>query len=300
MNKIVFFNNFSNINEGSGSGTIRGNQVFHILKKYNNFKIDCTTNINNINNSYIVCIKDNHHLNLDNLKLMKRKNNKIIFDILDYYDVKTSETPDIIRNKFIDYIDIFIVNNIFMYNKFKIYKKPIYVIPHHYDIRLNNRSIKKLDKLKFIFNGYIGDKNKNCLYINELKRNYNLLTCDEFNKFCNNFLASNYCFISIRKEDSWEFNNRPAMKLAHAAACDSNIVITNDMSVRDLLDPTYPYLLKNSKYETVIEMMEYVKRTFETEIWFKGLEIMKELKIKLKIEKVVEDYWVPMLKELII
>ena len=98
--------------------------------------------------------------------------------------------------------------------------------------------------------------------IEMLKEKYGLLVCDEFNKFCNNFLASNYCFISIREEGSWEYNNRPLMKLAHAAGCDSNIIITNDMSVRDLLDPSYPYLLKDHKYETVIEMVEFVKKTF--------------------------------------
>jgi hypothetical protein len=297
MNKVVFFNNILNINDGSGSGAIRCSQIYHIFKKNTKFNIDCTTNLNNIINSHIICVKDNNNLNLDKLKLMKKNNNKIIFDVLDYYDDNTSNTPDIIKNSFNNYIDIFIVNNKYMKNEYQKFNKPVYIIPHHYDIRLNNKSMKKLDSLKFIFNGYVGDKNNNCLYIKELKEKYNLLLCDEFNKFCNNFLASNYCFISIRKEGSWEYNNRPVMKLAHAAACDSNIIITNDMSVRDILDPSYPYLLKNHEYETVLEMMEYVKKTFETKIWYKGLEIMKELKNKLKIEKVVDDYWIPIIKK---
>lgn len=297
MKKIVFFNDLIGINYGSGSATIRCCQIYHIIKKNNEYNFDCTTNINNIFNSYIICVKDNNNLNLDKLKLMKKNNNKIIFDVLDYYDELTSNIPNIITNKFINYIDIFIVNNNFMKVEFKKYNKKVYVIPHHYDYRLNNKVLQKLNKLKFIFNGYVGDKNKNCLYINELKEKYNLLICDEFNYFCNNFLASNYCFISIREEDSWEYNNRPVMKLAHAA-CDSNIIITNDMSVRDLLDPSYPYLLKNHEYETVLEMMEYVKKTFETDIWYKGLEIMKDLKKKLNIINVVYDYWVPFIKDL--
>ena len=298
MKKIVFFNDLIDINYGSGSAAIRCCQIYHIIKKNKEYSFDCTTNINNIYNSYIICVKDNNNLNVDKLKLMKKNNNKIIFDVLDYYDELTSNTPNIITNNFINYIDIFIVNNNFMKVEFKKYNKKVYVIPHHYDYRLNDKVLQKLNKLKFIFNGYIGDKNKNCLYINELKEKYNLLICDEFNYFCNNFLASNYCFISIREEDSWEYNNRPGMKLAHAAACDSNIIITNDMSVRDLLDPSYPYLLKNHEYGTVLEMMEYVKQTFETEIWYKGLEIMKDLKHKLKIINVVDDYWVPLIKDL--
>jgi len=298
MKKIVFFNDLIDINDGSGSGVIRCCQIYYILQKNKEYSFECTTDINNIFNSYIICIKDNNNLNLDKLKLMKKNKNKIIFDVLDYYDVLTSNIPNIIKNNFINYIDIFIVNNNFMKNEFKKYNKKVYVIPHHYDYRLNNKVIQKLNNLKFIFNGYVGDKNKNCLYINELKEKYNLLVCDEFNNFCNNFLASNYCFISIREKGSWEYNNRPIMKLAHAAACDSNIIITNDMSVRDFLDISYPYLLKDHKYETVIEMMEYVKKTFETEVWFTGLKIMKDIKKKLNITNVANNYWLPFIKDL--
>jgi hypothetical protein len=299
MINFIFYNNFTNIKTGSGSGHIRANQIFYIIQqKMKNINFKCITNINNIKNSYILCIKHNNKLDINKLKLMKKNNNKIIFDILDYYEAETLGTPDIIKNGFNQYINIFVVNNEYMKNIYKNFNKPIYVIPHHYDIRLNDKSMKKLNDLKFIFNGYVGYTNQNCLYIKELQEKYGLLVCDEFNKFCNRFLASNYCFISIRKEGTWEYNNRPCMKLAHAAACESNIIITNDMSVRDLLDPSYPYLLKNHEYETVLEMMEYVKKTFETDIWYKGLEIIKDLKQKLKIEQVVDDYWVPMIKEL--
>lgn len=298
MNKFTFFNNFSGIG-GSGSASIRSSQVFYVIsKKLKGVSFACTTRIGEINNSYVLCVKDNNGLNLEKLKLMKKNNNKIIFDVLDYYDSNTFGTPDIVKNGFNQYIDIFVVNNEFMKNEYQKFNKPIYVIPHHYDIRLNDKPMKKLDGLKFIFNGYVGYTNQNCLYIKELQKKYGLLVCDEFNKFCNQFLASNYCFISIRKEGIWEYNNRPCMKLAHAAACDSNIIITNDMSVRDLLDPSYPYLLKDSNYDTVLEMMEYVKKTFKTDIWYKGLEIMKKLKHKLKIEQVVDDYWIKMIKEL--
>jgi hypothetical protein len=256
-----------------------------------------SVDISAIHNSYIICVKENNGLNLEVLTRMKNNNNKVIFDVLDYYDKNTYQIPDFIKNGFINYIDFFIVNNNFMKKDFEKYNKPTFVIPHHYDIRITNIQLTKLTELKFMFNGYIGLNNQNCLYVPELINKYSLLVCDEFNHFRNHFMASNYCFISIRAEDSWEYNVRPCMKLAHAAACDSNIIITNDMSVRDLLDPSYPYLLKDHKYETVIEMMEYVKQTFETAIWFKGLQIMQDLKHKLRIDNVVHDYWFPMIKE---
>ena len=299
--KICFFDrHYKKDSEGFGSGAMRTTQIYNALikHKYNTFLFNFSKQESNIKNSYIICVKTNNGLNLEKIKIMKNNINKIIFDVLDYYDDETSRTPDIIKNGFVNYIDYFIVNNNFMKQEFKKYKKPIFVIPHHYDPRLNNISIKKIDSLKFIFNGYIGDKNKNCLYINELTEKYNLIVCDDFRVFIKKFLFSNYCFISIREEGSWEYNNRPLMKLAHAAACDSNIIITNDMSVRDLLDPSYPYLLKDHKYETVIEMFEFVKKTFNTDIWFKGLDILKNLKIKLNSEQIVLDYYIPMFSKL--
>ena len=63
MKKIVFFNNIFDINKGSGSGAIRCSQVYHILKKYKEFNINCTTNLNNIINSHIICVKGNNQLN---------------------------------------------------------------------------------------------------------------------------------------------------------------------------------------------------------------------------------------------
>lgn len=301
--KLYFFANEPPKNRGSGSGYMRLNQTHEVLAKNNllkNVKMRFTLNVNDIHDCFILFCKDNHNLNEKTLKKAKENNNTVIFDVLDYYDVKTSLTPDIEKNGFAKHIDVFLVNNQYMKKEYEEkFKKPTYVIYHHYDIRLNSINMKQNEKLKLIFNGYIGDKKRNCLYINEMTKEHGLIVNEFFLNFYNKLLASNYCFVSIRKEGSWEYINRPIMKLAHAAACDSNIIITNDMSVRDLLDPSYPYLLKDHKYETVCEMIEYVKKTYNTEVWFKGLNIMKELKEKLKIESVVRDYWVPMFNEIL-
>lgn len=296
--KLYFFTNEPGKNRGSGSVYMRLNQTHEVLYKNSllkNVKMRFTTSVKGIHDCYILFCKNNHKLNESMLAEAKQNNNTIIFDILDYYDVKTSLTPDIVKNGFVKHIDIFLVNNEYMKREYEEkFKKPTFVVYHHYDIRLTDIKLKKNEKLKFIFNGYIGDKERNCLYIKEMRKDYGLIVNEFFLDFYNKLLASNYCFVSIRKEGSWEYNNRPLMKLAHAAACDSNIIITNDMSVRDLLDPSYPYLLKDHKYETVCEMIEYVKKTYNTEVWFQGLDIMKGLKEKLKIENVVRDYWVPM------
>ena len=43
------------------------------------------------------------------------------------------------------------------------------------------------------------------------------------------------------------------------------------------LNDEYPYLLENDSFKNIIDMFNYMQDTFKTDIWFKGLEIMKEV-----------------------
>lgn len=289
---------FQKNKNASGSAPMRSIQICKNIQRRFKF-INCvmTLDIENIENKVFLFVKDNFNLNIEILKKVKKNNNVIIFDILDYYDEKTCNIPDMIQNKFLDYIDILIVNNLYMRKNFYKLNKPIYVIPHHYDERLIKfTKAPKCNNLQFIYNGELGNTNQNCLYINELKKKYDIIHCTSFIDFIQKYNKKNYCYLSIRKENSYEFNNRPLMKLAHAAGTDSNIIITKDKSVIDFLDPSYPYLLKNSNYETVLKMMEYVKKTFNTEIWWKARSIMSELKLRLHIDHVVSYDYMKILK----
>jgi hypothetical protein len=277
----------------SGSAPIRSVQICkNIQKRFKFINCKMTLDIEDKKNSAFLFVKDNFDLTLDTLKKVKNNNNIIIFDILDYYDNETHDVPDMEKNHFIEYIDILIVNNYFMRKKYYTLNKPIYVIPHHYDERLIQfQNPPKCEKLQFIYNGELGATHQNCLYIDELKKKYNIIHCSSFNEYIQNHNKKNYCYISIRKEDTYEYNNRPLMKLAHAAGTDSNIIITKDKSVMDFLDPSYPYLLKNSNYETVLKMMDYVKKTFNNDVWKKASSMMNELKMRLSINHIVSyDY----------
>jgi uncharacterized protein YeeX (DUF496 family) len=193
-----------------------------------------------------------------NLKLLiKSKNNKNIniIDIVDYIDINNQDkniydAPDFIKNDYNKYVDSYIVNNKIMEAEyFKKYNKFSYAIPHQYDPRLNNIVKKKSSGLKFLFNGYIGHTNNNCLYINELEKNLeNFFKSPSLENFLINENIHDCCHISVRKTDSWEYKNKPAMKLAHACGVNCNIIISNDYSVRDLLPKDYPYLLKDDSY----------------------------------------------------
>ncbi len=277
----------------SGSAVMRSVQICKNIQRRFKF-INCkfTLEYENIHNSIFLFVKDNFGLNLDILKKVKLNNNTIIFDVLDLYDVNTNNIPDIIDNQYMNYIDILIVNNSYMRRKYFKLNIPIYIVPHHFDERLlKNKNIPKLNNFKLIYNGELGLKNENCLYVEELKNEYNLIHCNNFIEYTQKYLKKNYCYVSIRKEGTYEFKYRPLMKLAHAAATESNIIITKDKSVIDFIDKDYPYLLDDSSYESVKKMIEYAKSTFNKDTWKKGINIMKELKLRLNINHIVSyDY----------
>jgi hypothetical protein len=292
MKDIYFFTH--NDSNASGSCTMRGPHIKNYLIKY--YNCYCSTDINNIKNSIVIFLKDNYNLNLDILKISKNNNNINVIDMIDYCVFYSDENnygyPDFIENSFINYIDAIIVNNInskeLLYNK---YNKYTYVIPHHYDFRLDSVNFSKNNEISFIFNGYIGHVNKNSLFLNCFE-NENFTICNDFFDFISSekYKKCN-CHISLRDKDSWEFKTKPAMKLAHAVGTNSNIITTYDMSVRDLLDENYPYIIKDLNQENVKNMIEYVKKTYNTEIWYKGLEILKKLKEKLSIKNIVKEYY---------
>ena len=100
-----------------------------------------------------------------------------------------------------------------------------------------------------------------------------------------------------RDKDSWEYNIKPSIKIKTAAVLNCNIITTNDISVKELLkkvDGTdYPYLLQSSEYNEVINMIKYAEKTYKTDIWYRGLEIMKKIKDNYDISIIVKDYYLP-------
>lgn len=288
---------------GSGSVYMRGCQVCYELK--NHYNCCCSNDMNNIKNSIVIFIKDWYNLNAELLKKSKENNNINVIDIIDYMDAKTPDqsvygSPDFLENGFNKYVDAYIVNNKIMEEEYtKKYNKFSFVIPHHWDPRISDLQKTESSELKFLFNGYIGHTNVNCLYIDKLRNDLpNFYYSDSFENFMRSPHIHDCCHINVRKEGSWEYETKPLMKLSHASSVNCNIITTNDYSIRDLLPQDYPYLLKDDKYETLIEMIEYVKQTYKTPVWYKGLEMIAEIKNKLCIQNNVKDYYCKFIEEL--
>jgi hypothetical protein len=161
-----------------------------------------------------------------------------------------------------------------------------------------NKNNNTQDELNILFNGYIGHANQNCLYLKELDDQKLVTINSTANQISLNMMTDNFnCHISIRKENSWEYNSKPCIKMKTAATMNCNIITTNDVSVHEMLKLVngldYPYLLTDSNYESVIEMINYAKKTYKTEVWYKGLDIMKRVYEYTAISNIVNKYYIP-------
>jgi len=227
----------------------------------------------NVKDSIVIILKQDAS-NLKMLQTLKSNNNIVLLDVIDWLDVqkynnsKNENQPNLFPKVFVDYYDGYIVNN----QKMKEWwyreidtdsKKPIFVIPHHWEDRFVNLPLMDYKKSPyFYYLGYVGHKNQNCLHIDRLKSE-NLLDSHRH--------GSNEAYyvdrpmygvqLNIRKKDSWEYCFKPATKVSVSAAMGSLIITTYDWSVQDILDESYPYLLKDTNYDSVKDMISYVTET---------------------------------------
>jgi len=288
----------------SDSGGLRGGQISHALTGQYESLILNQQNIHS-KNKIIILVKDMFD-NIDLLKYLKNNGNKIIFDVVDLISVDVYDTdknygiPNFLPKLPTEYFDGYIVSNIKM-KKWWVENidtdksKPRFIIPHHWDMRFRWFPKGYYDKQPyFYFLGYEGHTKKNGLHLSKLQ-DEGLL--QDWRKggppgVCRMFLDRpvNGCQLSVRKKDSWEYCFKPAMKLVTSAAMDSVIITTNDWSVQDLLPSEYPYILENSGYDDVVNMIRKVEDTFEGDEWFLAKEILKQVKNDTSLDIIIEKY----------
>jgi len=242
-----------------------------------------------VKDSIVVILKQDAS-NFTMLRRLKSNNNVVLLDVIDWLDVqkynssKNENQPNFFPKVFVDYYDGYIVNNQKMkewwYHKIdKDPKKPIFVIPHHWEDRFTNLPTKNYSKSPyFYYLGYVGHKNQNCLHIDRLKSD-RLLDSHRHGSNKAYYLDKpiNGVQLNIRNKDSWEYCFKPATKVSVAAAMGSLIITTYDWSVQDILDESYPYLLKDASYETVTNMMSYVTETYNGPIGNSAMKMLNDV-----------------------
>jgi hypothetical protein len=96
------------------------------------------------------------------------------------------------------------------------------------------------------------------------------------------------CHLSVR-DPGKEFLYKPNCKVVTAAACDANLVSTRDESTVELLGADYPYYA-DPTVESLAGAVDKARSTFRGPEWKRGLEVMKALKERTRIERIVDDY----------
>ena len=101
------------------------------------------------------------------------------------------------------------------------------------------------------------------------------------------------CHVSIRTLNSDVSKYKTTAKIATAAFFNHNIITTCEESVSDVLPPDYPFLLKSHDYYTVKEMFQTVINDYNgnKKLWNKGLGIMKDVKSKLCLSNIINEYF---------
>jgi hypothetical protein len=307
INKKIYFIGVGNNNKNN-SYYLRGKQISDKLIEKFNLNIITTPgdlilnlNPNYIYNSIIFIIKkikltnesfDKSEIEIYNI--LKNNNNILIHDLIDIdYNIIIKE-----RN----FYDIYLTcNNLYksFLNK-KLDNKIIYNIPHHLDFRFNNIQKIKISEIKLIYFGGLFYKNEfNCYFIKDLINDYNLHYIKwDSNKNIIDYIKKISEFnvhFDIRNKNDINYKIKPGTKAAVASAFNSIIITTKHPGAYELLGPNYPYYC-DCNYESVKNIINLVKETFNKELWNKALNILKDVKEHLNINNIVDYYYNIILK----
>jgi hypothetical protein len=241
-----------------------------------------------------------------------------ILDVVDKYLYYKSDIESGIKQGLYQKV---IVNSVSMrdefHKKYSRYIGSIHVIRHHWDPRLERT--KTLNSGKLIF-GYMGsilslEHTNNFLHYRKLKDKYNIIFYDtDSGRDVTNYIKQdNFSFFSLGQKHNG--NNMPASvsfncdinireyntpvskykttaKVATAAALGHNILTTLDSANTDVLPADYPFILRDTNLSSICDMMNIIKKDFEGNktLWNKGLGIMAELKSRLDLNVIKNDY----------
>jgi hypothetical protein len=108
----------------------------------------------------------------------------------------------------------------------------------------------------------------------------------------NNLTINFNCHLSIRENNTDVSRYKTTAKIATASALGHNIITTNEKSVVDVLGEDYPFILKDSEYDTVKDMIDLVNKDYITDktLWQFGLVKMEQVKNKLSINSIAKQY----------
>jgi hypothetical protein len=288
-----------------GSSILRGNHISNALKEMyqiNSEMIFSQKSIDiedleplygHIKDSIVIMLKGNFFYlrSIEPfLDFLKKRGNIIILDLIDYiYFTKWQQL----------FISIYRYDAVIVQNQYicdEIVERYSYsgickVIQHHWDPSLEVQEYCETP-LKIVFTGLLRDhvdsKELNCNYLDEL----GIESVGHHGQYYP-------CHYNVRKKNTWQALTKSNIKLSNASACGSNIIITHDESIKGLVDPDYPYLMKSDTLEEARAMVEKVLETYQGPIWQKGLKMMEKVREQTSINRIIPKY-VKLFEELLV
>ena len=267
----------------NASTIMRTFQLKEILKVEGdiNSKVVDEKSLKYINNSICILNKsfllDASAIEFENLI----KQNNIV--CLDYIDSKEKLFQ-------VEYSHCLIASSIQQLNFFKKKYKNLFVhlITHHVDPRLK-KDKNKLHNLKI---GYFGER-ENGLHINELNNLVDTYFISTNNNNSNKWLEKikQYNAHYIARKKIIPNIYKPFLKGFTAAFSSSNVLVRKDEGdALYYLSKDYPYLLDEYSLLNILEMIDFMKNTYKSKIWFQGLEIMESVEAKSSNSYIIKEF----------
>ena len=280
-NRFIFI--YRSFRKNNASTIMRVFQLQKILKEEGgiNAKIIDEKYIKNIHEC--ICILNKSFLidaTSEELEILKSNKNILC---LDYIDSKEK----LFQIKYSHCLIASSIKQLLFYKK-KYKSLLVHMITHHVDPRL-----KKIDKnIKSLRIGYFGEK-KNGLHIDNLNKfidpyfiktnnQSNKTWFKEINKYNAHYIARRIINRNI---------NKPFLKGFTAAFTSSNVLVCKEEGDSlYYLTKDYPYFIKDRSLESIKKTIEFMKTTYKSEIWFKGLEIMKNVRAKSTNQYIINEF----------
>lgn len=265
--------------ETNGSTIMRCEQLAKIVNFYNkNNKVKCINEIQlkDIKNSIIVLSKSFlKTTTIEEISKIKKRNYIICADYIDQ-----PERVDLDH-----FIDIYIASSISQYIFYKKkLRKITHLITHHTDPRIVSNEYKN-NECNICYFGLLN----NVKYQKELNNSIDFIEINDINhKF---IVLQNYNVHYSVRNHRVNDGFKPFIKGFNAAICKANIIVPyNESDAKYYLNSDYPYILKNDSLKEIKEMIKYVKESYGLKEWKYGLEIMSNIRDRVRKDKVAKEF----------
>jgi hypothetical protein len=256
---------------GLGSSYLMG----EILSKYSDgtcIPYNDFNTIKNLKSKNIILVKKYIGSNIyspELIEYLRKRNNKIIFIVIDGFSVNVSEFTKKIK-LYSTLYDLVLFNTEFSLKQFNNIVNSN-ILRHLWDPNLKYNTCNNFNLC------YFGSLRNDKIF---LHNNINIkeIDCSKKDKkaFYRELLNYN-CHYSVRGEDWSEYKYGVNTKLSSAAATNSNIVCSKDNAFIELL-PQYDYYVDNNKVETIIDMINRCETEFGSKKWNDNLLKLKKIK----------------------